>query len=84
MFCTLKKNYTLKIIFIYSTFQGIFPNGTRSYSAGARETFRNCADIQIRRNTASLLPYTPTTIEDTPALYRIYHDTPVVFTCNVK
>ncbi len=62
--------------------QGIFPNGTAKNGVGARETFRNCADISIRRNlNAPQAVYTPKQLETTPELYLIYPDTPIVFTC---
>lgn len=49
---------------------------------GARETFRNCADISIKRNpNAPNAVYIPKKLETTPELYQIYPDTPVVFTC---
>ncbi len=60
--------------------KGVFPNGTRSYAVGPRETFRNCGDIAIKRNTSLVVPYTPNPIEETPVLYSIWPETPIIFT----
>lgn len=61
--------------------RGVYPNGTRAHGLGPRETFRNCADISIKKSVNDNQVYKAVPLEKTPTLLDIYEDTPIVFTC---